>query len=64
MEQNSNQTVFLSVAVTPAHKAKLAQLAADTERSRSAVVRLLIEGATPNDLERRERAESRREDER
>ena len=64
MEQSRDQLVPLSVAVTRAQKARLAHLAVQTERSKSACIRLLLEQATPADLERRavECAESRRDD--
>ena len=64
MERSRDDLVFLSVAVTKAQKDKLAQLAAQSKRSKSACVRLLLEAATPVDLERRAPmgAESRRDD--
>jgi predicted transcriptional regulator len=60
MDAQSDRLVFVSAAVPPALKTKLAQLAQATDRSQASVIRILLDGATPRDLERRtERAEGR-----
>ena len=59
MDTQDERVVFVSAAVSPALKTKLAQLARATDRSQSAVIRILLDGATPRDLDRRaEGAES------
>jgi len=46
------KTVYLSVCMTPQQLAKLSELAKRTERTKGAVLRLLIDGTSVEELER------------